>query len=51
MRFIHSCQVQLDQSHATKARLGDERQGCQDEETKGLLNHTPDDIKTKMNKD
>ena len=36
---------------ATGPRLGDERQGCQGEQTKGLLNQTLDDIKTKMNKD
>ena len=46
----HMRQVQLDQLHATEERLGDERQGCQVQQTKDLLNQTPHDTKTKMNK-
>ena len=37
--------------HTTEARLGDERQPYQEEQTKGLLYETLVDIKTKMNKD
>ena len=43
-------QVQKDLSCATEARLGDERQACQEEQTKGLLYQTLVDIKIKMNK-
>ena len=44
---VHMDQVQLDQSHVTEARLGDERQAWQEEQTTGLLSPTLDDIKIK----
>ena len=48
---LHMNQVQLKQSHTTKVRLGDERAGSKDEQTKGLLNQTSDDINSEKNKD
>ena len=36
--------------HTTKVRLGDERSGSKDQQTKDLLDQTPDDINSKMDK-
>ena len=44
-------QVQLEELHATEVRLGDERAGSKDEQTRGVLNQTSNDINSKMNRD
>ena len=43
-------QVQLEQFCTTKVRLGDERSGSKDQQTKGLLDQEADDIYSKMDK-